>query len=136
MGRQLLTTDSWYSRNKARHREASARWWARNKEKAKGYQKVYRERHPKRSTATEFARKLRKYGLTSETYAALLQAQGERCAICACPQRAQRRFAVDHAHTTNEVRGLLCDACNVGLGMFLDDPTLLRFAASYLDGQR
>lgn len=43
-------------------------------------------------------------------------------------------LSVDHDHETGEVRGLLCNLCNTGLGKFKEDPSLLTKAASYLKG--
>lgn len=42
------------------------------------------------------------------------------------------KLAVDHCHSTNKVRGILCMNCNQGLGKFKDDPELLEFARIYL----
>jgi hypothetical protein len=52
------------------------------------------------------------------------------CQICSLPDR--RALNVDHCHTTGKVRGLLCDSCNKGLGMFKDNPDLLTNAVKYL----
>jgi hypothetical protein len=41
-------------------------------------------------------------------------------------------FKVDHDHVTGAVRALLCHGCNIGIGLFRDDPGLLEDAASYL----
>lgn len=66
---------------------------------------------------------LRRYGLTRASYDALLTEQQGVCAICATtdPGRGHRFFSVDHDHSTGEVRGLLCNNCNVGIGMLLRD---------------
>lgn len=76
----------------------------------------------------------RKYGLTLEEYEARLAAQGGVCALCGGPCSSGQQLAVDHCHTTNRVRGLLCGSCNLGLGKFRDAPVLLRLAADYLEG--
>ena len=67
-----------------------------------------------------------------DDYDALLALQGGVCAICS----KNRPLGVDHCHLFNEVRGLLCDKCNLGLGMFDDDPDRLRAAADYLERSR
>lgn len=82
----------------------------------------------------------RKYGLAPGEYDRMHEAQDGLCAICRQPEQtthgqtgAPRRLAVDHCHETGEVRGLLCNYCNLGLGKFRDDPDLLRRAADYLE---
>lgn len=49
----------------------------------------------------------RVYGLTREEFEALYEYQGGRCYICQRRMHSKRP-AVDHDHTTGEVRGLLC----------------------------
>jgi len=51
------------------------------------------------------------YGLTPEGYAALLDVQDGKCAICRA-RPVSKRLAVDHDHKTDAVRGLLCSRCN------------------------
>lgn len=77
------------------------------------------------------------YGLTIGDYNTLLEAQDGRCKICGTtkPGGHGNRFAVDHAHETGEVRGLLCQQCNCALGHFKDNPDLLRKAAEYLESK-
>lgn len=73
----------------------------------------------------------RRYGLSRVQYDELVAAHENKCAICRAAPRSVRH-AVDHDHTTGVVRGLLCDACNRGLGYFREKPELLRRAAEYL----
>lgn len=71
---------------------------------------------------------LRGYGLTEETYNKMYDAQEGKCAIC----ESELTLCVDHCHKSNQVRGLLCNNCNLGLGMFQDNPDRIREAIAYL----
>jgi hypothetical protein len=77
---------------------------------------------------------LKKYGLTLEEYAHLLEQQNYGCAICGRPPAQSRygKLSVDHDHATGKVRALLCGKCNVGLGVMDEDPERLEAAAKYL----
>ena len=73
-------------------------------------------------------------GIGEGEYDSLLKQQGGRCAICMRKKkRRERAFAVDHDHETGATRGILCVHCNVGLGMFNDNVTVLKEAIRYLE---
>ena len=75
--------------------------------------------------------KLREKGWTEESYETIWQDQGGLCAICCEPIKG--RLCADHKHVEPPIpRGLLCHACNKGLGFFKDDPAILDRAADYL----
>lgn len=81
---------------------------------------------------------VRRYGLTLEQYAELLKRQNGVCAICGEPETLVRKgtlcaLTIDHDHETGQVRGLLCNNCNRGIGLLKDNPDVLRHAASYLE---
>jgi hypothetical protein len=71
-----------------------------------------------------------RYGITEEDYDELSSSQNGKCAIC---ERVPKRLVVDHCHATGRVRGLLCDPCNVILGIWDDDSTIAYKAAEYLE---
>ncbi|MFJ8208086.1 endonuclease VII domain-containing protein [Streptomyces sp. NPDC096033] len=82
------------------------------------------------------------YRLAPGRYAEMLASQGGVCAICKQADGAGYALSVDHDHgccpdatgTCGDcVRGLVCSACNHGLGKFRDSPELLRAAAAYLE---
>lgn len=115
--------EKWHERleRNAQHRSA---WYSRNRE---------REINRMRWNATK-----RKYGVDEARYYAMLEGQGGVCAICRAddPGRDNGYFAIEHDHNTNVVRGLVCHPCNVGLGMFGDDPNTMRQAALYIERSR
>lgn len=84
-------------------------------------------------------RHLARYGLTPETFAALLEAQGGGCAVCGITN-PPHSFVVDHDHGCCPrlkscgrcVRGILCRSCNVGIGLLGDDAARALSAHQYL----
>jgi len=72
-----------------------------------------------------------KYGITKDDFTRLWDEQGGECAICRV-DLATVKCCIDHDHQTSEVRGLLCNVCNQGIGYFGDDPERLSVAAAYL----
>jgi hypothetical protein len=67
----------------------------------------------------------RTYKITVEMYRRLLEYQGRRCWGCRRARGRSKRLAVDHNHTTGEVRMLLCSTCNNVVGHYRDDPVAL-----------
>lgn len=74
---------------------------------------------------------MRKYGITVDEYDRILSKQGGVCKICGKSSQGVS-LAVDHDHQTGRIRGILCENCNRGLGMFKDSPMLLAEAIKYL----
>jgi len=75
----------------------------------------------------------RYYNITLETFNKMFESQQGCCAICGTHQlELKRRLCVDHCHDTGKIRGLLCDACNKGIGHLNDDTVRLQKAIQYL----
>ena len=75
----------------------------------------------------------RTYGITLEQYKELLVLQNNGCAICGRIEEPDgRRLAIDHCHATGDVRGILCNNCNNGLGSFGDSIDGMLRAIEYL----
>lgn len=60
-----------------------------------------------------------------------------KCDLCGRdPDGRWKELHMDHCHTTNQFRGMLCGECNTGIGKFQDDPELLRKVARYVEHYR
>lgn len=76
------------------------------------------------------ANRLKKYGITTADFKAMMDSQGGRCKIC---DTTEQGFPmVDHCHKSGKVRGLLCMQCNQGIGKMRDSESLLLSAIEYL----
>lgn len=118
---------------------AKIRYAARRELRA-AYHRLYyaanREQYRKRQ------RKNRR-GLTEDAFLTLLAAQDGRCANPGCETILVEGKALhlDHDHACCPgakscgkcIRGLLCNRCNLGVGLFYNDPDRLRGMAQYLE---
>lgn len=76
--------------------------------------------------------KKQKYGLTTAMEEEVLRAQGGGCAIC---HGELGKIYRDHNHVSDEfrIRGLLCQQCNSGIGMFRDNVDFMKNAIAYIE---
>lgn len=83
---------------------------------------------------------VKKYNITLEELHVYWIAFRGKCGICnkdmKWPEKRRGQgldvVAVDHNHDTGAVRGLLCNACNKGIGFFKDCPDLLEKAQKWV----
>lgn len=77
-----------------------------------------------------------RYGISLNEYQQLIEDQEGKCAICRDTHRATNspanwagKLCVDHDHETGDVRGLLCNACNLAIGYCNTDEMLFNAGA-------
>lgn len=114
-GKHKISKDGYRYVCKHCNKQDAASWDQRNPEKSKNRQL------------------LKHYGINLDEYNKLFTKQNGCCAICEMHQ-ANQRFAlsVDHDHTTQEIRGLLCNNCNRAIGLLKDSTEVLNKAIAYL----
>lgn len=130
-----------------RKREAQRRYQAKRRldpewqKKNREYMKEYRRKNAEK--LAEWGKKyqqdnalrirLRKKGLDA-VHIERIEAHNGLCDICGNPPDGKwGELAIDHCHNGGGFRGLLCSSCNMALGLFKDDPSILRKAAEYVE---
>lgn len=108
-------------------KRAQKKYYEKNKEAAFERVRQYRLRYPERC---RMAVKRSFYKLTQEEIDWLLN-NFKRCPVC----HRKVKLHIDHCHDTGWVRGMLCNRCNVALGMLHDNPKFLARALLYLNGE-
>jgi hypothetical protein len=73
-------------------------------------------------------RAAKKWNMTLEEYESYLPDDG-LCPIC---RTTPKVWALDHDHNTGAIRGMLCKACNVGVGSLRDSVENLERAILWL----
>lgn len=122
-----MASESYYSRNKedvlAKRRARRLANPEKFREQGRKQMARWRQTNPRRSPY---------HSLTSDEIQARVAAQGG-CAICG---QQSKRWHGDHDHATGKFRGVLCNRCNMGLGLFGDDMHRLGRAAAYLESHK
>ena len=76
----------------------------------------------------------RKYNIDLDYYNIMFQKQNGCCEICSKELvHLGKATHIDHCHSSNKVRGLLCNSCNLALGQFKDNVKTLAKAIEYLN---
>jgi len=117
---------------KSRHHK----YYEEHKDQIKARVKEYDKTHKRDSKSKKLKHN---FGITLEQYNDMLVSQNGVCAICKQVETHKHKsgvlckLSVDHCHTTGRNRKLLCHKCNLGLGIFNDNPVVLHDAARYLE---
>ena len=106
-------------------KEGVRKWHKENKERIKEYRIANFKREKFRSI-------MKNYGVSEDMFYERLFLQDNSCAICGTVFTEGVNPYVDHCHSTNVFRGLLCMICNTGLGHFKDNIDNLIKATKYL----
>lgn len=84
----------------------------------------------------------RTYGIDDFTLEGMKKKQDNKCYLCGSEgfligkNNHNEKLVVDHDHNTGKVRKLLCHNCNRALGLFQDNPEVLRKAADYVEDHK
>lgn len=118
-----IKNKEWVLNNKERHKNTCSNWYKLNKDKAN-----------RKSTEWHYQTN---YGISYSDFIFLAKIQNNKCKICNVTLtfdaiKKDSRAVLDHCHTTNKIRGVLCNACNTALGKFKDNPEILNSAIVYL----
>lgn len=132
----------WKEKNKDKVSRSNKRYYENNIDAVKNSQAIYYYENKEKiiNRQLDYYHKQRywddilyKYNLTKEEYKNIYDRQQGLCKICQTDLESfNRRPHVDHCHSTGKVRGILCYACNTGLGNFKDSKELLQKAIEYL----
>jgi hypothetical protein len=143
-----------FKKNRGRCRECLAayqsKWDKNNPDKKKAYKDIRRKERPEEIRAydneyyrsalrnnPEYKKRMQhlhrklKFGMAKDVFELLLKSQNNKCAIC--HKEFEKTPCVDHCHTTNRNRGLLCGNCNKGLGHFFEKPEVMMSAIAYIE---
>lgn len=125
----------WRERNKAKIKELGRKDYEKHKEARLAKNAAWREAHKgyNRFRKRRWIREhhLKEYGVTKELYEQLRERLNGPCEICG----SMEKMYLDHCHTKNVFRGLLCHRCNSGLGYFKDNVPSLKAAITYLESR-
>jgi len=137
----LLRTRKWreknpnYQKNKRdenreEHRRKAREYRKNNKEIIAAQQRRWRlkdkDRTKNKSLKWDF-------GITVDIFNKKMEEQGGKCAICGKNSDTEgTNLHIDHNHTTNTLRGLLCGNCNRGIGSFMEDVNVIQSSIEYL----
>jgi hypothetical protein len=130
----MIRDESKYYQDHREHKLLQAKiHWKDHKEE------IMQKRYERKDAINEYQRKywkdvlrLKPYNITKKDYNSMLELQGNRCAICNKRFKTFKEPSIDHNHETKKIRGLLCNKCNLMIGLSGDSISILEKAIKYL----
>jgi len=119
----------YYLAHKKEMNSQSSKYAKDNRERLNEVHKTWRRNNPE--SMWKYFLKY-KYKLSPEQYKDIFEKQNGVCAICNGNNKRFKTLVVDHCHKKKKVRGLLCDNCNVSLGLMNESIERLENAINYL----
>ena len=108
----------------------------RRKANPKKYSMIRREWGKKNKNLEKvhsYRKKARKWGINPIALLDFIATHPKTCDICEKHESEVGTLHLDHCHTLNNVRGLLCSKCNLGIGQFDNSVNNLNAAIAYLN---
>lgn len=113
-------------------RKCGREWHRERPEYIRAKNAEFKRKNPQ--YAINWSRRAR-FGLGPADVQAIIDAQHGVCVGCR-RGLVSVKACVDHCHSTGVVRGILCNDCNLALGMAQDSPETLRRLAAYVASAR
>jgi len=120
-------------------KEYQQKWNIENKERIKELKKVYYENNKKAQRERDL---LSRYNISIKDYDLMRENQKYKCKCCGVseqellelyPASHHKILCVDHCHSTQKVRGLLCNKCNTLIGFLETRNQHLEKALNYIN---
>jgi len=116
---------------KSCHSDITREWHSKNKDHCSSLKKKWSRENPRMVKNSQLKVK---FNIGIEEFEEMFHKQDGKCAICSSPLSIERnKCGVDHDHKNGNLREVLCNLCNSGLGFFRDNPAILRIAADYIE---
>lgn len=119
-------------------RKYNKKYYIRNKIKNQEYYKIYYDKNKGEYLERDMKRM---YKMSRSKYELLYKKQFGKCKICKINKMSSYNdkstssftaLVIDHCHTSGKVRGLLCNKCNVSLGLCFENIIILENMIKYL----
>lgn len=109
------------------------KWRKRNKDHLNKKQREWYSKRNKQNPELEKEKRKEaqlkyKYNISKDDYDSLLVKFDYKCALC----NNSNNLCIDHDHSTGQIRGILCKACNSALGRLGDTQESLEKVLKYL----
>lgn len=97
----------------------------------------YRKNRPEYSRRRRNTQLKGLYGITLNEFEKRVELNGNKCEICSQifikDSKGLLKASVDHNHITGEIRGIICNTCNLTLGRIKEDKQVLINMIQYLE---